>query len=262
MEGWSEFVGEMRRFYGVDLGVLGDVYRSEQAQYYSSTAAWTDVHPSALLGPAACCAEYDLLTVTLEELKAPLKARFTLPITEDGPAEALVGFFDVSFKGSPENPTDSPVVLSTAPDPTGKRPSRTQRGRRHRSSRRAGEKSSPEGQGGASAGPEGRAEAARPPPHPLGARPSVYEPAASARAKPSRSPSPTRTAGATHWGQQSFFLAPPVECAAGDSLECEVEITRRQDNHRLMQVVVKHQVVGESVAARQSVQRTSRFVVE
>lgn len=37
----------------------------------------------------------------------------------DGPLEALSGFFDVRFNGSPENPADFPVTLSTAPDPTG-----------------------------------------------------------------------------------------------------------------------------------------------
>ena len=40
-----------------------------------ATAAWCDVHPSQLAGPGACFKEYDLLTVTLDELKAPLQAR-------------------------------------------------------------------------------------------------------------------------------------------------------------------------------------------
>jgi len=39
------------------------------------TSAWADVHPSQLLGPPAQLKCYDLLTVTLEELAAPLKAR-------------------------------------------------------------------------------------------------------------------------------------------------------------------------------------------
>ncbi len=47
--------------------------RREQKEYYSSTAAWTDVHPSQLLGPPTAFKCYDLLTVSLEELKAPLK---------------------------------------------------------------------------------------------------------------------------------------------------------------------------------------------
>lgn len=48
-------------------------YRKEQLDYFSYTAAWTDIHPSQVVGSAACFKAYDLLTVTLEELKAPLK---------------------------------------------------------------------------------------------------------------------------------------------------------------------------------------------
>ena len=50
-------------------------YRDEQKEYYLSTAAWSDVHPSQLAGPPACIKEYDLLTVTVAELEAPLKVR-------------------------------------------------------------------------------------------------------------------------------------------------------------------------------------------
>jgi len=46
-----------------------------QSDYYTATAAWSDVHPSQLAGPGACFKEYDLLTVTLDELKAPLQVR-------------------------------------------------------------------------------------------------------------------------------------------------------------------------------------------
>ena len=49
-----------------------------QSDYYTATAAWSDVHPSQLAGPGACFKEYDLLTVTLDELKAPLQARRSL----------------------------------------------------------------------------------------------------------------------------------------------------------------------------------------
>ena len=50
-----------------------DEYRKEQKDYFSHTAAWTDVHPSQVVGSAACIQSYDLKTVTLEELKKPLK---------------------------------------------------------------------------------------------------------------------------------------------------------------------------------------------
>ncbi len=38
---------------------------------------------------------------------------------DGGPVDGFVGFFDVQFKGSPENPATMEVLLSTAPDATG-----------------------------------------------------------------------------------------------------------------------------------------------
>ena len=32
-----------------------------------------------------------------------------MDVLDGGPVEGFVGFFDVQFKGSPENPTDFPV---------------------------------------------------------------------------------------------------------------------------------------------------------
>ncbi|KAL4445413.1 hypothetical protein ABPG77_011238 [Micractinium sp. CCAP 211/92] len=168
MEGWAEFVDEMKQYYNVDLGCLSEEYRKEQLDYFSYTAAWTDIHPSQVVGSAACFKSYDLHTVTLEELKAPLKARFSLNVLEDGPVDAFCGWFDTQFKGSSENPVTTEVTLTTAPDPT----------------------------------------------------------------------------GATHWGQQSFFLHPPIECAEGDVLACDIEVVRRKDNQRLMDVAIRHRLEG------------------
>jgi protein arginine N-methyltransferase 1 len=75
MEGWAGFTQEMQQYYGVDMGCLDEEYRREQREYFLETSAWADVHPSQLLGPPAQLKCYDLLTVTLEELAAPLKAR-------------------------------------------------------------------------------------------------------------------------------------------------------------------------------------------
>lgn len=49
----------------------------------------------------------------------------------------------------------------------------------------------------------------------------------------STAPDPT---GATHWGQQTFCLHPPIDCAPGDAVEGSIRITRKKENHRLMQV--------------------------
>jgi protein arginine N-methyltransferase 1 len=102
-------------------------------------------------------------------------------VTENGPIEAYAGFFDTQFNGSPQNPTDMPVTLSTAPDPT----------------------------------------------------------------------------GATHWGQQSFFLHPAVEARAGDKVRVEFEMRRQRENHRLMEVTLKHKV-----ADKEGEERVSHFLIE
>lgn len=47
--------------------------RDEQEDYFSRTAAWADVHPSQMVGPPVSVKSYDLLKLSLEELKADLK---------------------------------------------------------------------------------------------------------------------------------------------------------------------------------------------
>jgi len=81
MGGWGDFLGDMQRFYGVKLDCLNDEFRQEQQEYFMSTSAWADIHPSQLLGPPACFKHYDLLTVTLEEIAAPLQVWYSLPYT-------------------------------------------------------------------------------------------------------------------------------------------------------------------------------------
>jgi protein arginine N-methyltransferase 1 len=170
MEGWAEFLGEMQRYYGINMDVLSDDFHSEQKDYFLSTSAWTDTHPSQMLGPPTAFKKYDLHTVTLEELKKPIHEDFHLHVVDGGPVEAFCGFFDTDFRGSAENPTDFTITLSTAPDPT----------------------------------------------------------------------------GATHWGQQCFFLNPAIECAANDRLRCTIDVVRKKDNHRLLNVMLQVKTEGNS----------------
>lgn len=114
------------------------------------------------------------------------QAQCQLRILDGGPIDGFVGFFDTHFRGSPENPVDCEVVLSTAPDAT----------------------------------------------------------------------------GATHWGQQIFFLQPAIACAPNDWITCELDIQRKKENHRLMKVVIKHTVEGRSSYAANAQQRTSQFSIE
>lgn len=73
MEGWADFVQDIRQYYGVKMDSLSNHYHNEQKDYYLQTSAWVDTHPSLMLGPACCFKEYDLAKVTLKELAAPLQ---------------------------------------------------------------------------------------------------------------------------------------------------------------------------------------------
>ena len=47
--------------------------------------------------------------------------------------------------------------------------------------------------------------------------------------------------GATHWGQQAFYLHPPQAALAGDKLVGTFEMVRKSENHRLMTVHLSFQ---------------------
>lgn len=59
-------------------------------------------------------------------------------------------------------------------------------------------------------------------------------------------------AGSTHWGQQTFYMSPSIDCAPTDHLKCTIDVARRADNHRLLRVKMATQVEGTSVYAEQS----------
>lgn len=63
---------------------------------------------------------------------------------------------------------------------------------------------------------------------------------------------PSYLLGATHWGQQTFPLHPPIDCAPGDRLRVSLEVTRRQENQRLLHVKAGITVEGSSIYAEQS----------
>ena len=75
MEGWADFVQDIRQYYDVSMDCLSNHFHNEQKDYYLQTSAWVDTHPSLMLGPACSFKQYDLLKVTLEELAAPLQVR-------------------------------------------------------------------------------------------------------------------------------------------------------------------------------------------
>mmetsp|Transcript_11453 Transcript_11453/g.20223 ORF Transcript_11453/g.20223 Transcript_11453/m.20223 type:complete len:379 (-) Transcript_11453:647-1783(-) len=175
LEGWTDFLQDMRSYYQVDMECLNGDFEKEQNDYFLHTSQWTDVHPQQMLGSPVCFKRFDLHKLTLEELKGALQEKFSMEVADGGPVDAFCGYFDVLFKGSEQNPAENDVKLSTAPDPT----------------------------------------------------------------------------GATHWGQQVFFVNPPIDCAPGDSLETKIHLERRTDNHRLLRLKMAVQLKGESITAEQ-----------
>lgn len=69
MLGWNAFVNEMQEFYGVNMHCLTKHFDKEQHDYYKCTAQWSEIHPHQLMSRPVCFRSYDLLKVTLEEIK-------------------------------------------------------------------------------------------------------------------------------------------------------------------------------------------------
>jgi hypothetical protein len=103
---WCSFVDDVRSFYDVDLSCMTNEYDAEQKEYLHQTASWSDVHPGNLLGKTSAIKEFDLRTISLDEVKGPIKASFDMLVTRMGPVQGLLGFFDAWFEGSPENPAE------------------------------------------------------------------------------------------------------------------------------------------------------------
>jgi type I protein arginine methyltransferase len=174
VHGWDSFVSDMHDQYDVDMRVLTSAFRKEQEDYFLQTSQWTDVHPEQLMGPPVPFKKYDLKTLTLEELKAPLKTKLSMTFDMAGRVEAFCGWFDVSFEGSPEQPAYQKVILDTAPDAT----------------------------------------------------------------------------GATHWGQQSFYVGETVlNVEPGHKVEGEIVVARRTDNQRLLAVEYEGKTNQEQIVS-------------
>jgi hypothetical protein len=103
--------------YGVDMRSLTETFEKEQTEFFMNTSAWVDTHPSQVLGTTCMLKEYDLATVTLEEMKN-LDTTFELKILDNvGPngaskVGAFCGWFDVSFRGSPVRISHLPPFAS------------------------------------------------------------------------------------------------------------------------------------------------------
>lgn len=67
--------------------------------------------------------------------------------------------------------------------------------------------------------------------------------------------------GATHWGQQVFQVHPSIRCEAGDRIECSFEMSRRKENHRLLQIDMSHKLL-RATPGPAGVGYRSRYIIE
>jgi protein arginine N-methyltransferase 1 len=119
MDHWEWFLMDMKNNYSIDMDVLTLPYIAEQKQNYLGGGEWADVHPDQLLSEPLASSVLDLHRITIEELKAGVLGEGTVTLKGQDPIDAICGWFDVSFRGSPENPADHPIDLDTAPDAEG-----------------------------------------------------------------------------------------------------------------------------------------------
>jgi protein arginine N-methyltransferase 1 len=119
MDHWEWFLLDMKNLYNIDMDVLTKSYSLEQKQNYLGGGEWDDVHPDQLLAEPLTSVSLDMHRITIEELKAGVAGEGVVKLKEEGPINAICGWFDVAFRGSPENPVDHPVELDTAPDAKG-----------------------------------------------------------------------------------------------------------------------------------------------
>lgn len=68
--------------------------------------------------------------------------------------------------------------------------------------------------------------------------------------------------GATHWGQLTFQLNPPINALPGDKLRCSMDIVRQEKNNRLLHVRMIVRQVGESEYAQSASVRELAYKID
>lgn len=184
MDDWSAFIEDTRGAYGVDMSVLSGSFRQEQEDYFLRTSLWVELTDDKVIGAPSKICELDLLKISVKDIEE-IRSRFFCPIQKVTRLSSFAGWFDVDFKGSPQNPAPTPVTLSTAP-----------------------------------------------------------------------------YIGYTHWGQQSFLVAPPIQVCDGDVVEGEVHITRRRDNHRLLNVRIDFALKRVEAEAQPSQRQVVQYHID
>jgi protein arginine N-methyltransferase 1 len=116
MNDWKNFSGEMKKFYNVDVSALTNHFRKEQEDYYIYSALWTELRLEHMIGQPVIIKKLDLTTCTLKDAECVNPVNFNIEVPFPVTVSGFAGWFTVDFNGSPENPVQKRVVLSTGPE--------------------------------------------------------------------------------------------------------------------------------------------------
>lgn len=113
---FDDFNDTMTNYYGSDFSCMRGEFLEEQRKYYLQTGMFVNLTPKQLASGGSPLLEIDLLRITVEDLKdveKPLTC--SMRISKDTQLEGFTGYFNVMFRGSPQNPTKEVIELTTAP---------------------------------------------------------------------------------------------------------------------------------------------------
>jgi len=112
---WHAFEERTLTRYGVTMQSLATPYLKECYKYYMQTAnEWNQIHGNQLAADGVKIFEVDCNTCTLDDIKG-VDSTFEIPLHFGGRLHAIVGWFEVHFRGSADMPCTEQVTLSTAP---------------------------------------------------------------------------------------------------------------------------------------------------
>ncbi|CAL1142044.1 unnamed protein product [Cladocopium goreaui] len=133
---FDDFNDAMTNYYGSDFSCMRGEFLEEQRKYYLQTGMFVNLTPKQLASGGSPLLEIDLLRITVEDLKdvekpltcsmrphfvERLSSRGRIQrekerrISKDTQLEGFTGYFNVMFRGSPQNPTKEVIELTTAP---------------------------------------------------------------------------------------------------------------------------------------------------
>jgi len=203
MQDWEKFVPKTHHRFGVDMSCLSADFDKEHAEYYLASSVWCELRPPDLLTNYTQILTLDCNTCKFEDYKS-VHYEFNLHIP---------------------NKSGKPVAA----------------GGRGGQSRSGGGHQNPPPRNNSNNNNNSRPEAPR-----LTGFAGWFEvDFLGSKENPAPSKVTLSTAphiGYTHWGQQCFFLYPSIATLDADQVEGYVNIVRRKDYQRLMNVEVGYRL--------------------